>query len=708
MTKAASIPETAFGAHSGRLSRAALIETLARNDVASTLGSPGVRSLADAAALARDIAGAEERGELLLHYQPIQDLRTGECRRVEALLRWQHPQYGLILPGEFLPLASRLGRLERVGRWVMAAAFQQSVAWRSEGLGLAIAINLSSSELASPATLHALVAQLSKDTSDSITLEVDATAMARGEVPHGALFRLFAAGARVALDDVTLATAPGRLIANRVDEIKLSRRLVQRASSDRSAQDELASLVDLARKLHLAVVAVGVEDKRTRDIVAALGCDFAQGYWVSHPLLPDKVMLPRRWAAGLVLSGALAMTAHVGTSLSEPRGPAPCASAETVPSPVSSLCAIAPADRNSSAPGADGGSIERLQIQTGTAFLQQPSARTSVIADARLAPSVRSDLADSVDGDMRELEQRFGRRFERPPTVYLFASRSTFAIALDRFFGARGSESGLLAAANGGVTIPRQNAIAINLQNVPSSGSSTIIQHELTHVLVREIAGANAVLPAWFDEGLATIEQETSTLPDGGARARAVTVALLKAQETSLADLADATYWTQRNAALNGQAYLVAATAVRLMEERVSRAGIVRMLTSVRHGRSFAEAYADEAGESLREFVTVFEGLASSDSDPQITVSPAEDGVLWTLSGFTAETVIAVQIDGRSYRLGYPATTDRYGVYQAVFGSTAPPGDYVVRVSGGGRTATETLRTGEESRPANGHNTRSD
>src|SRR5260370_41260635 len=105
---------------------------------------------------------------------------------------------------------------------------------------------------------------------------------------------------------------------------------------------------------------------------------------------------------------------------------------------------------------------------------------------------------------MAKVEGELGHSFVSRPAVYAFATRNSFAFGLQTVFGVRGPDAGILAAANGGITLPRQGAIVINLENVPSDKDFAIVRHELTHALVHQIVGVNASLPAWVDEGLAT------------------------------------------------------------------------------------------------------------------------------------------------------------------------------------------------------------
>jgi hypothetical protein len=293
---------------------------------------------------------------------------------------------------------------------------------------------------------------------------------------------------------------------------------------------------------------------------------------------------------------------------------------------------------------------------------------------------------------MAKLAQDFGHTFAGRPAVYAFATRTSLSFGLQEIFGVRGPDAGLLAAANGGITLPRQGAIVINLQNVPNDKDYAIVRHELTHALVHQIIGVNASLPAWFDEGLATlIERDGSATT--GARSTAVALGILTAGKTTLGDLDQQTQWAQRNAELDGQAYSVAAEAVRHLELRVTHDGLIRMLDAIAGGSTFAAAYLDVAGETLADFTHAFPSRLAAESEARIVQTPRDDGVLWTLAGFAPESVVTVAIDGSGYHLEYEVRTDKYGMHQGSFGGTAPKGEYTIRASRSGTSATTTIRT---------------
>src|ERR1700716_3946471 len=210
----------------------AVVQQLARSDVKGGLRR---RRPIDVSLREGELQTALRRGELELRYQPIVDLRSGECRRVEALLRWRHPRLGLLEPGDFLPSASEL--IEQIGVWVVRAAAAQWTDWRGLGPALGAGIHASAPSLAQGDAFLEAIAPLG---SGAITFELSPATLASAE-HRPAVSRLAAAGARIALDGVGAADAPGRTLASQVDELKISRALLRRATEDPRALAEMRS-----------------------------------------------------------------------------------------------------------------------------------------------------------------------------------------------------------------------------------------------------------------------------------------------------------------------------------------------------------------------------------------------------------------------------------------------------------------------------------
>jgi EAL domain-containing protein (putative c-di-GMP-specific phosphodiesterase class I) len=664
-----------------------VVERIAREDVRARSSGRRTRELG---LDEHDLARALTSGELVLHYQPIVEIRSGACRRVEALLRWQHPGLGQLLPGEFLSLAKSAALQDAISQWVIRAAWAQQKAWRDQGEPLGVSVNLSRHDTTQ---IERIAASVRGVETGAVTFEIRPGDLDAADLRLAAL-RLSAAGVDVALDDVGLEDAPSRALAATIDELKIARSLVKRAVAGSQARQDLRALIELGRDYRFSLVAVGVEDRRTYELVAALGCDMAQGYWVSRPLVPDRLREARRWAVGLAFTGAVAFATQAGAGKVAASGGRAIQSSLTIGGLFSSACCLdLPAVRDGTALTA-AVKLEQLQSRTGLRFSTGSAAGADIFVESGLGVALQESVATAVERDIAELEQEFGRQLATKPSIYIFATRTNFALGLQQVFGVRGPDAGVLAAANGGIALPRQGAIAINLQNV-NAHDLTVIRHELAHSMVNEMIGSDGSLPTWLHEGIATLEERGHSADEfAGAWSSATALAVLSAGATTLGDLEPANQWIQRNAMLEGKAYTVSAEAVRLLEQRVSHQGLLRILESVGHGESFGAAFIAEAGESPGEFERAFPArLAADRGDPRILQARDARGVRWSLAGFRPNSSVVVSIDGNGYSLQFQVTTDEYGMYQAVFGETAPKGEYTLRASLPGGVATALMVT---------------
>jgi diguanylate cyclase (GGDEF)-like protein/PAS domain S-box-containing protein len=239
-------------------------------------------------ALLGELRSAIDNNALLLHYQPKLDMRDGTLVGVEALVRWQHPTRGFLPPGEFIPLAERTGLIYPLSHWVLEAALRQQQAWHAAGLDVAMAVNLSRRMLHDP-QLPETVAQL-LDTwhvaPGSLILEITESSLMTDPLRASEnLTQLRALGVRMAIDDFGTGYSSLASLKNlSVDELKIDQSFVQAMATDASARAIVRAIVDLADALKLSVVAEGVEDSATWDVLAGLGCDIAQGYFLSPPI----------------------------------------------------------------------------------------------------------------------------------------------------------------------------------------------------------------------------------------------------------------------------------------------------------------------------------------------------------------------------------------------------------------------------------------
>ncbi|MGZ8650122.1 MAG: putative bifunctional diguanylate cyclase/phosphodiesterase, partial [Solirubrobacteraceae bacterium] len=231
---------------------------------------------------------AVDLGQLVVHYQPIIDLGTGAVTEAEALVRWQHPEHGLLAPGEFVPLAEQTGVMRKLTDHVLETALSQAAYWRSEGLDIGVAVNVSASTLLEAGWTEAVTAALQRWSTPPARLRIEITEDALMVDPERALAiarKLGDAGIGVSLDDFgTGYSSLGLLKQLAVDELKIDRTFVGNALHDPADAAIVQAVTGLGRQLGLRVVAEGVEDEATLRAVAEWGATLAQGFYISRPL----------------------------------------------------------------------------------------------------------------------------------------------------------------------------------------------------------------------------------------------------------------------------------------------------------------------------------------------------------------------------------------------------------------------------------------
>ncbi len=227
-------------------------------------------------------------GELVLHHQPIVDLPRGRVRGVESLVRWQHPQRGLLPPGAFIDLAERSGLIDELGRWVIDDACRQAAAWDAEGLGLTVGFNVSPRQLLTNGVVDHLRAALARTGADPRRMTVELTessALTDLDSSRAILDELRALGVRLALDDFGVGESSlGRLADLPVDILKLDRSLVVGLPDGRTAQALTRAALQLAHGLGLRSVAEGVEEPEQLRWLHDHGCRDVQGFFLGRPV----------------------------------------------------------------------------------------------------------------------------------------------------------------------------------------------------------------------------------------------------------------------------------------------------------------------------------------------------------------------------------------------------------------------------------------
>jgi predicted signal transduction protein with EAL and GGDEF domain len=242
-------------------------------------------------ALLGELRRAIAKDELVVHYQPCLDLRTGTVSGAEALVRWDHPTHGLMAPSEFIELAEVSGAIGALTRWVIGAAIEQATRWQRAGWRLPVAVNLSVRNLYDRELVPWLSDCLATRGIDASLLTLEVTESELMDDPILAmevLGKVKALGASTAIDDFgTGYSSLAYLKHLPIDELKIDRSFVSTMVADESDLTIVRSTIDLSHNLGLDVVAEGVEDAPTLVRLAELGCDRVQGYFVSRPVPAD-------------------------------------------------------------------------------------------------------------------------------------------------------------------------------------------------------------------------------------------------------------------------------------------------------------------------------------------------------------------------------------------------------------------------------------
>ena len=259
--------------------------------------------MAERLALEHRLRAALDEHQFVLHYQPQLSLVTGRIAGVEALLRWQDPERGLVLPGEFLPVLESSGMIVVVGEWVLRQAAADCVRWSRDGFGnLRIAVNVSAQQIRRRAFADQVLAAAQPCLADGAGLDLEITETGLLHDVEGAsrkLRELRAAGLRIALDDFgTGYSSLGLLSKLPVDVVKIDRSFISGLPADRASVTLVSSVIGLASAFGLQVVAEGVETEGQLEILRRLGCDYSQGYLHSRPVPAEQLEKVLREQAG--------------------------------------------------------------------------------------------------------------------------------------------------------------------------------------------------------------------------------------------------------------------------------------------------------------------------------------------------------------------------------------------------------------------------
>lgn len=236
-----------------------------------------------------ELRTAVKEGQFVLHYQPQLDLKTGQILAVEALVRWPHPKLGLVPPMKFIPLAEEAGLMWPLTTWVLNEALAQCAEWRTSGRELAVSVNVATGDLLEPEFLGLVKSLLEHHQlpGEAVVIEITETTIITDFLRSQAvILQLRDLGIVVSIDDFGAGfTSLAYLSSLAVGELKLDRTFITALNAEGNGREmELVrATINLGHEMGLRVVAEGIEDVETLDLIGDLGCDLAQGYFISRP-----------------------------------------------------------------------------------------------------------------------------------------------------------------------------------------------------------------------------------------------------------------------------------------------------------------------------------------------------------------------------------------------------------------------------------------
>jgi diguanylate cyclase len=250
-------------------------------------------------ALMADLRLAIDNDELALHYQPQVSIKSGKVEAVEALVRWEHPNEGLIFPDRFIALAEKTDLIDRLTDWVIQRSLTDAAQFRSYASDLRIAVNISARNLSKTGFASKVVHALATSgvTADRLIVEVTETALMTDPLRAvQQLEELGVAGVRLSIDDFGVGqTSLSYLSSLPVSEIKIDRSFVTDMRNDESHAAIVRAIIDLGHNLGFRVVGEGVEDVAVLHELTVAGCDVAQGYYFARPMSVDRL---NEWLVG--------------------------------------------------------------------------------------------------------------------------------------------------------------------------------------------------------------------------------------------------------------------------------------------------------------------------------------------------------------------------------------------------------------------------
>ncbi|MCM3756218.1 EAL domain-containing protein [Sporosarcina aquimarina] len=242
--------------------------------------------------LENDLRNALETDQLLIHYQPVVNLATGRLKSFEALVRWKHPELGLVPPGEFIPVAERSGLINDIGTWVLESACRQVREWHSANDNLGLAVNVSIRQFKDPKfpVFVKDVLEITQFPPHLLILEITESMMLNDSESVRVIEEIRSLGIKLAIDDFgTGYSSLSKLGFLPIDYLKIDRSFTMEMLTHEPMQSIVQTIIDMGRNLDMKLIAEGIEEVDQSTLLAQCGCQFGQGYFFSKPLPAEEI-----------------------------------------------------------------------------------------------------------------------------------------------------------------------------------------------------------------------------------------------------------------------------------------------------------------------------------------------------------------------------------------------------------------------------------
>lgn len=343
-------------------------------------------------------------------------------------------------------------------------------------------------------------------------------------------------------------------------------------------------------------------------------------------------------------------------------------------------------DQSGSKREVDAAKISQLAKANGIVLEPVPMTWGDLWVERGVPADVRRLLAGSLDGDLSQVTGDLRRQFQRRPKIVAFSSAVSFERGLRTLFGLDEPTARTLSRNAGGALLTEVRTVAVNWGQLSREVPLTILRHELAHAILRDIAGDSVILPAWFDEGVATLQQNTAY--DSGPKVVDQLYSantLVASGRARLSGLASSRDWIRETAALEGRTYAVAFAAVQILHDRIGTPGLSKIVSrtpEVGFETAFREAAGMDPATFERQLPAMVAALAPPPALGVTRVSAQE--LEWRVRGFPPNGSARATITGpNGYRIEFEVKLDAGGEYRARFGSNVPAGSYALVVTSG-------------------------